>query len=68
MANEAVDLAAKLSRFTEHWSPKVIARLNDYEIKLGTFKNALPIGVDHFRDFPAAVRKLPPRTARRPES
>ena len=33
---------------------------NDYEVKLGTFKNALPIGVDHFRDFPAAVRKLPP--------
>jgi RluA family pseudouridine synthase len=32
---------------------------NDYEVKLGTFKNALPIGVDHFRDFPAAVRKLP---------
>lgn len=32
---------------------------NDYEVKLGTFKQALPIGIDHFRDFPAAVRKLP---------
>lgn len=32
---------------------------NDYEVKLGTFKNALPIGIDHFRDFPNAVRKLP---------
>ena len=32
---------------------------NDYEIKLGTFKNARAIGVDHFRDFPAAVGKLP---------
>ena len=32
---------------------------NDYEIKLGTFKNALPIGVEQFRDFPAAVGKLP---------
>ena len=32
---------------------------NDYEVKLGTFRNALPIGVDHFRDFPAAVRQLP---------
>jgi RluA family pseudouridine synthase len=32
---------------------------NDYEVKLGTFKNALPIGINHFRDFPAAVRKLP---------
>jgi RluA family pseudouridine synthase len=32
---------------------------NDYEVKLGTFENALPAGVDHFRDFPAAVSKLP---------
>lgn len=32
---------------------------NDYEVKLGTFENALPAGVNHFRDFPAAVAKLP---------
>lgn len=32
---------------------------NDYEIKLGTFRNALPAGIDHFRQFPAAVRRLP---------
>lgn len=32
---------------------------NDYEVKLGTFKHALPIGIDHFRDFPQAVDKLP---------
>jgi mannose-6-phosphate isomerase-like protein (cupin superfamily) len=32
--DRAVDLAEKLSRFSEHWSPKVVARLNDYEIKL----------------------------------
>jgi len=31
---EPVDLAQKLSRFSEHWSPKVVARLNDYEIKV----------------------------------
>ena len=30
----AVDLAAKLALFTDHWSPKVVARLNDYEIKV----------------------------------
>jgi mannose-6-phosphate isomerase-like protein (cupin superfamily) len=29
-----IDLAEKLSAFAEHWSPKVIARLNDYEIKV----------------------------------
>ena len=31
---------------------------NDYEIRLGTFKNALVPGIDHFRDFPAAGRHL----------
>ena len=39
---------------------------NDYEVKLGTFKNALPIGVDHFRDFPAAVAKLPEKLKEQP--
>jgi mannose-6-phosphate isomerase-like protein (cupin superfamily) len=29
-----VDLAAKLAQFSEHWSPKVVARMNDYEVKL----------------------------------
>ena len=28
-----IDIADKLSQFSEHWSPKVVARLNDYEIK-----------------------------------
>ena len=32
---------------------------NDYEVKLGTFKNALTVDIDHFREFPDAVRKLP---------
>jgi RluA family pseudouridine synthase len=32
---------------------------NDYEVRMGTFARALPIGVDHFRDFPAAVKRLP---------
>lgn len=34
MAPEAVDIAEKLSRFSQHWSPRVVARLNDYEIKV----------------------------------
>lgn len=34
MPSEPVDLAEKLSLFTEHWSPKVVARLNDYEVKV----------------------------------
>jgi mannose-6-phosphate isomerase-like protein (cupin superfamily) len=31
---DAVDLAERLSHVTEHWSPKVVARLNDYEVKV----------------------------------
>jgi mannose-6-phosphate isomerase-like protein (cupin superfamily) len=34
MVKEALDIAEKLSLFAEHWSPKVVARLNDYEIKV----------------------------------
>ena len=31
---------------------------NDYEVRLGTFKGALPIGVDNFRDLPQAMVNL----------
>lgn len=31
---------------------------NDYEVRLGTFENAKPIGIDHFRNFPEAVDQL----------
>jgi mannose-6-phosphate isomerase-like protein (cupin superfamily) len=34
MARDAVNLDERFSRFTERWSPKVVARLNDYEIKI----------------------------------
>jgi hypothetical protein len=34
MPKGAVDLAEKLSLFSDHWSPKVVARLNDYEVKV----------------------------------
>ena len=34
MTNDVVDLGEKLALFTEHWSPKLVARLNDYEVKL----------------------------------
>ena len=32
--NVPVDLDEKLAQFDERWSPKVIARMNDYEIKV----------------------------------
>lgn len=34
MTRDAIDLAQKLSLVTEPWSPKVVARLNDYEVKV----------------------------------
>ncbi len=39
---------------------------NDYEVHLGTFAGAKPIGIDHFRDFPAAVRNLPEELKHQP--
>ena len=32
---------------------------NDYEVEVGTFQNAHPIEIDHFRKFPEAIDKLP---------
>jgi mannose-6-phosphate isomerase-like protein (cupin superfamily) len=34
MRVEPVDLEQKLSLFSELWSPKVVARVNDYEVKV----------------------------------
>ncbi len=34
MPNSAVNLAEKLSAFSDHWSPRVVARMNNYEIKV----------------------------------
>jgi UPF0176 protein len=39
---------------------------NDYEVKLGTFKNALNVGIDHFREFPEAVGRLPQELKEQP--
>jgi mannose-6-phosphate isomerase-like protein (cupin superfamily) len=30
---EVVNLEDKFARFSEHWSPKILARLNDYHVK-----------------------------------
>jgi len=32
---------------------------NDYEVKLGSFKNAKSVGIRHFREFPNAIQALP---------
>jgi UPF0176 protein len=61
-------LAAKdLKQWLDEGRPvTLLDTRNDYEVKLGTFKNARAIGIDHFRDFPEAVRKLPPQLKEQP--
>ena len=39
---------------------------NDFEVKLGTFRQALAIGIEHFRDFPEGVRRLPEAMKQQP--
>ncbi len=34
----AINLNGKFSKFSEHWSPKIIAQLNDYHFKLVKFQ------------------------------
>lgn len=34
IVNNGINLDDKLAAFSDHWSPQVVARLNDYEIKL----------------------------------
>ncbi len=34
MNESAINLAQKLTLFSEHWSPRVFAELNDYQLKL----------------------------------
>jgi UPF0176 protein len=64
--------AAKLSpRTLKQWLDEgraitLLDTRNDYEIRLGTFRGAVAAGIDHFRDFPEAVRRLPPAVKDRP--
>lgn len=30
----AINLRSKLAKFSEHWSPKIVAQMNDYHFKL----------------------------------
>ena len=34
MARSPVNFAEKLSKLSEHWSPRVVAEMNDYQFKL----------------------------------
>jgi UPF0176 protein len=39
---------------------------NDYEVRMGTFRGAVPAGIDNFRDFPDAVSRLKPELKDKP--
>lgn len=34
MSYQAINLKSKFAKFSEHWSPKVIAEMNDYQFKI----------------------------------
>jgi len=34
MDKPAINLSAKLAKFSEHWSPKIVAQMNDYHLKV----------------------------------
>lgn len=73
MKQEPINLAEKLSRFSEHWPPKIVAQTNDYHFKLVKFRGEFVwhkhISTDevfivlegsmtiHFRDGDVAVRQ-----------
>ncbi|HEX3335641.1 MAG TPA: cupin domain-containing protein [Jatrophihabitans sp.] len=42
MSNEVVNLAERFTHFTELWSPKVVARVNDYEVKVVRLEGEFP--------------------------
>jgi mannose-6-phosphate isomerase-like protein (cupin superfamily) len=38
MMKQSINFGEKLSKFSEHWSPKIIAQMNDYHFKLVKFQ------------------------------
>ena len=59
--------AKELKRWLDEGRPiTLLDTRNDYEVKLGTFRNARPLGIDHFRELPKAVARLPPELKEQP--
>jgi RluA family pseudouridine synthase len=57
----------ELKRWLDEGRPvTLLDTRNDFEVEAGTFENARAIGVDDFRNFPAAVRQLPTELKERP--
>ena len=59
--------APELKRWLDEGRPvTLLDTRNDYEVKLGTFRGARTMGLDHFRNFPGAVDALPPELKEQP--
>lgn len=59
--------AATLKQWLDEGKPvTLLDTRNDYEVKLGTFRGAMTLGLDHFRDFPKAVDALPESLKKQP--
>jgi RluA family pseudouridine synthase len=52
--------ALELKRWLDEGRPlHLLDTRNDYEVSIGTFRNAIRLNIDHFREFPAAIAQLP---------
>lgn len=59
--------AAELKRWLDEGRPiTLLDTRNDYEVKLGTFNNAVHLDIANFRQFPAAVAQLPTEMKQQP--
>ncbi len=59
--------AATLKQWLDEGRPvTLLDTRNDYEVKLGTFDNALRVDINHFRQFPDAVARLPEELKKQP--
>jgi len=38
MTSDKINLREKLSKFSDHWSPRIVAEMNDYQFKLVKIK------------------------------
>lgn len=52
--------ARELKRWLDEGRPlHLLDTRNDYEVSIGTFRNAIRLDIDHFREFPDAIARLP---------
>ncbi len=50
---------AELKQWLDEGKPvQLLDVRNNYEVELGTFKNAIPADIDHFRQFPQAIQQM----------